>query len=416
MDTQTFEFNPDSERFSSDPYSDYAWLREHAPVFDWSARGALVVSGMAELRTYFGEPRLSADAREWELYPGDALFEQPRYAAWRRIKRAGVELAPADHARVRKLASRALTPTGVRQMEATVQAAVDQAIAELLERDGEVVNICEFAERIPLEVMCRLLGVPDAFRDQFRRFAQAMIRSLQPFGDIEVLNGIADAVAEGVAMLEQMIGEARSASVRPDNLLGAWVEANEDDERLSDDEMMALVAVLIIAGTDTTVHGTCYAIHGLLSHPEALRELQAEPELLRGAIEETLRWDGFGKLALMRYATESFELCGTPVRKGQMVIGLGGAANRDPKVFSEPDRFDIRRDPQANITFGHGRRYCLGANLARTEMMLAVRSLLIERFPEAELAGPVVIDHRNPILRAMTLLPLRLGPDHGARG
>lgn len=419
MDTATspsFEFTPDSEHFSADPHPTYAWLRANAPVYHWVERDAWIVSRMAELREFFNEPRLSTDARLWEHRPGGDLFSQPRYAAWARLNRSGLfQLSPTDHARVRKLASVALTPRAVRRMDATVQRAVDESLAALIANGDEVVNLCDFAEPIPLAVICDLIGVPTRYRAAFRRFGIAMIRSVQPNKMREALNEIADAATEGVALLEQMIGEARASDPRPATLLGDWIDANEDAQRLADDELMGLVNALIVAGSDTTVHGTCYAVHALLRHPEALRELQADRSLLRGAIEESLRWDQFGKIALVRYATEAFEFCGTSIRTGQLVMALSAAAGRDGEVYEDPDRFDIRRDHLPNATFGLGRRFCLGANLARSEMMRAVGTLLLDRFPEAELAGPPVIDHQNPVMRAMIELPVRLGPDHGGK-
>ncbi len=412
----TFEFAPNSERFSTNPYPDYAWLRTHAPLYYWAERDALLVSRAAEIREFFTDPRLSSDVREWAHYPGDALFAQPRYAAWARLNRASLFQIPAeDHARVRKLASVALTPRAVARMDAAVQRAVDASLADLIADGAEVVNLRDYAEPIPLTVICDLLGIPTDMRAAFRRFGVAVIRSVQPYLDIEELNRIADAITEGVALLDQMIADARALDPRPQTLLGSWIDAVEDQQRLNDDELLSLVMALIVAGSDTTVHGTCYAVYALLQHPEALRELQADRSLLRGAIEESLRWDLFGKLGLMRYATEDFEFCGTPVREGQLVAALAGAAGRDPELYEDPDRFDIHRDSRQNLSFGLGRRFCLGANLARSEMMHAIETLLLDRFPAAELAGAPQIDHADPVMRAMINLPVRLGPDHGKR-
>lgn len=421
MDTPispTFVFEPNSQRFADDPYPDYAWLRENAPIYHWQERDALVVSRMAEMRAFFQEPRLSVDVRKWEHFPGSELFDQPRYAAWSRLNRHGLfQLPPEDHARVRKLASVALTPRAVRRMDDAVQRAVDESLAQLIASDDDgVVNLRSYAEQIPLTVICDLLGVPDDYRADFRTFGKAMIKGVQPYLEVEELDEVADAATAGVAMLDKMIDDRRSQrgdDDRPQNLLTDLIDACEDDQRLTNDELVALVHALIIAGSDTTVHATCYAVRALLNHPEALRELQADPSLMRGAIEESLRWDLFGKIGVMRYATEDFELCGVPVRKGQLVAALIGAVGRDPDVYEDPDRFDIHRDHLPNITFGLGRHFCLGANLARSELNHAVQTLLVDRFPEAELAGEAEIDGNNPVMRSMERLPIRLGPDHG---
>lgn len=412
MDTPTssFSFNPSSPDYTRDPQPTYAWLRDHAPVYHWRERDTVLVSGAKQLRELFTDERLSLDIRNWAHYGGDELFGQPRFAAWRRVNEAGVFFLPAkDHARVRKLASAGLTPRAVKRMDATIEATIAEILARMSE-GREILDVAEYAEAIPLTVICDIVGVPEGERQAFRQFGMTVIRAVQPTQDMELLNSYADAYTEGVAMLERVIEERRAMTDRPDDMLTDWIEANEDNERLSNDELVSLTAALIIAGSDTTVHGTCYAVYNLLQHPEALAELRADRSLLRGAVEESLRYDFFGKSGVMRYALEDFEWEGVSIRKGQMVMGLIGAAGHDPQVHEDPERFDIHRAHHMDLTFGLGRHFCLGANLARSELTHAVEKLLLDEYPQAELAGEPVLDYDNPLMRAMKQLPVRLGP------
>lgn len=409
----SFVFDPTSEAFAYDPYPTYAWLREHAPVYYWAERDTYVLSRMEDARSFFTHELLTTDVHVWEHHPGMSMYDQPGFEAFGRINKASLfNLSPQDHARVRKLTSVALTPRAVRRMHDSIAAIVDRTLDEVASQ-GEVVNIRDFAEAIPLAVICDLVGIPTQLRAEFRVFGQAAIRSAQPTTDGETLASLADAFAQGAALLERIIEDRRSDPNPPDDLLTDFVQACEEGQRLSNDELISIVFALIIAGSDTTVHGTCYAVQTLLSHPEALAAIRADRSLLRAAIEESLRWNSFGKLGTYRYATQDMELFGVKLRKGQAVVMLMGSVLRDERAFERPDVYDIHRDQHNNLTFGLGRHFCLGANLARAEIIQAIETLLLDRYPEASLAGEPVVDIANPLMRPMVELPVRLGPDHG---
>jgi len=164
----------------------------------------------------------------------------------------------------------------------------------------------------------------------------------------------------------------------------------------------------VIAGAETTTHLLSFAVWNLLRHPDQLALLRADPSLVRGTVEEVLRFDSFGKVGSPRYARDAMSLCGVEVRRGQMVLALGPAALRDPDVFPEPDVFDIRRDNSRSLTFGSGAHYCLGASLARLEGEVALDALF-RAFPDMRLAGvPSYAQHAS--MRKMAALPVRLHP------
>lgn len=405
-------FDPTEPAFSDDPYPTYRWLREREPAFHWDKFGAVIIARNEQLRSMFNDPRLSVDIRNWEHYP-EGSFSGERFAAWNRMLNNSLfQIGPADHSRVRRLASVALTPRRVRAMNSHIRRVVDESLDALSSDGREIVNIRDYTEIIPLNVICDIAGIPDDMRADFRTFGVSVIRSAQPHIPHEELPGIADAYTGGVALLEQLIEARRADSSPDDDLLSTFVHAVEDGQRLSVDEMLSLIFALIVAGSDTTVHGLCYAIHALLSHPAALAEVRADRSLVRAAIDESLRWNNFGKMGINRYALEPLEIAGHQVRKGQLVIGLLAASLHDPDTYEAPERYDIHRDNKQSLTFGLGRHFCLGANLARAELMIGLEALLLDRFPEAELAGPPVVDHGNQLMRPMTSLPVRLGRDH----
>lgn len=406
----SFTFEPNSERFVRDPYPDFAWLRENAPIYYWGEYDNWLISGAEQVRKMLTDERLSASVKDWAHYNG-SLFEQPRFAAWAKINAAGLfVLDSAAHARVRKLASVAFTPRAVSRLDDSIDAIVGASLDRVTAGGVEQINVRDYAEVIPLEVVCDLLGIPADDRAAFRRFGVVVVNSVMPSTDMAQLEASADAHTEGFALLERIIGERRAMSQRPDDLLTDLIEANEDGQRLTDIELISLTSGLIAAGSDTTVYGICYAIRSLLRHPEALRELQTDPSLLRGAIEESLRWDFFSKAGVMRYALADCEWEGVQLRKGQMLLGMINAAGRDPAVYEDPDRFDIHRDYRQNLSFGLGRHFCLGANLARSEIMRAVEALLIDRYPQATLVGEPVFNLNNVLMRETTELLVRLGP------
>ncbi len=164
---------------------------------------------------------------------------------------------------------------------------------------------------------------------------------------------------------------------------------------------------LIVGGFETTIHLIAFTLYNLLQRPEVLAQVKAEPELMRNTVEEVLRYDNFLKLAVVRYALEDVELGGTTIKKGQMVMILLGSALRDETAFDKAQVFDVRRNTNASIAFGHGAHYCLGANLARLELQVAVERFL-RRFPEVKLLGEPSFG-QHPTMRKMESLPVELG-------
>jgi cytochrome P450 enzyme len=403
--SSTFQFNPDAPDFARDPHPHHRALREHAPIYDWQARQSLVFSRHEHLRQLMGDSRLSNSVTDWQFHQ-PAKIEGEEFRALRRLDTNSLfKLADVDHTRVRRLAAGAFTPRAVERQRATVQAVVDRVLDELT-RDGQtLINVRDYAERIPVAVISDLVGVPAADQRGFLDYARASIEYIQPFLPPKRLAELAQVFTQGERMLDALIEGARKQP--GDNLLGDLVRASEDGQSLSADELLSLISGLLTAGSDTTVHALCFAIRALVGAPEQLAELRADRSLLRNAIDETLRWDFFGKMGTFRFARETFEFEGVTIPKGKLCIMNQPAALRDPDAFPEPDRLDIHRELGHAISFGIGRHFCLGANLARLELELAFTSLLLDRYPNAHLVGEIEYEP-SLLMRPMKTLMLAL--------
>jgi cytochrome P450 len=394
-----FEFNPEDADYTRDPYPTYAFLRGNGPYY-WAKHDAYVFSRYEEVATIMRDRRFSLNWRDWEHSPPPAK-EQSEYD---RLTEHGLFVVPAeDHTRLRKLISPAFTPRAIERMRGGVQDIVDEAIAAIAPVDG-CFDITQLADHIPLRAISSVLGIPREHDPVFRRFGMSIIDATNPRITPEERARVLEPFPDGVALLRRLIDERRG-NPGPD-VLSALIQAEEAGDRLSHDELIALVMGLIAAGSETTVHLICFAVYNLLRHPDQLALVQADPSLLRAALDEVLRYDSFGKNGVPRFPTEDTEVFGVKLRKGQMVYPHLPAALRDPDAFDRPDIFDIKRDRVSNISFGTGPHHCVGAALARLEGEIAVGTLLT-RFPTLALAGePKFAEHA--FLRKMDALPLRI--------
>ncbi|EPX57901.1 putative cytochrome P450 hydroxylase [Cystobacter fuscus DSM 2262] len=398
-----FVLDLEDPAFVRDPYPTYAWLREKAPAYRWKARGdAIVFSRHKDVRALVLDRRFSNDYRMWEFARKE---EWPaEHAEYKSIMDNGLfGLADADHLRVRKLVSPAFTPRAAERMRDEIQKAVDDIIAEHVK--GERVDLTTITEPLPMRVVSDMLKIPENLRGEFRAFGQASIRSSVLFNKAEELFELIAPMPRWIRMLREVIAERREHLLEND-LLSTLITASDEGQKLTEDEMISLVHALIVAGSDTTVHAANWALYSLLRHPDQFSLLRDDPSLIRNTIEETLRYDLFGKGGLPKFAREEMEFAGTKLRKGQMVMPFIPAALHDPEVFPEPERFDIRRDVSQTIAFSAGQHFCLGAALARQELDLVVGTL-VRRFPHMRLSQePQLQPH--PIMRALTRLEVTL--------
>ena len=310
-----------------------------------------------------------------------------------------LRLDPPDHTRLRTLVSKAFTPRAVERMRPIVEKYVAETLGRLDGRHSMEL-VADFAAPLPVSVIAEMLGVPVADRDRFRHWSDEAVRTL---GD-NTLDDRRRAIAamDELGVYLEAIADERRREPRED-LLSALVRAEEAGDRLSRTELFTTCVLLLVAGNETTTKLLGNAVLALLAHPEQLALLRREPERIPAAVEELLRYDGPVQLT-SRMVTEDRELRGHRLRRGQQLVLVLAAANRDPAQFDDPERLDVTRSDVKHLALGHGLHFCLGAQLARLEAGLALEAL-VTRFPALRLDGPVEWGD-NTVLRGPRSLPL----------
>ena len=386
------DFDPRSPVFRSNPYPFYDMLRSFAPMFYWEAWG------MWFLTRYDDCAALLRDARLGH-YEGQYSFPESQRALVEMQKEWLLLKNPPDHTRLRGLVHKAFTPRMVEQMRQQVQTITDSLLDKIVaEGDGDL--IAGLAYPLPVTVIAALLGIPAEDHDQFHVWSDALARSLDLTEVTEVYEKASAAAAELTDYLRRIVAQRRG-HLR-DDLLSALIAAEEAGDRLSEEELYATCALLLVAGHETTINLIGNGTLALLQNPEAWQQLQANPTLIKTAVEELLRYDSPVQMT-SRMALEDMEIRGQTVRRGQQVAFLLGAANHDPERFAQPGTLDLSRDPNPHLAFGNGIHYCLGAPLARLEGQIAI-STLLRRLPHLRLAAEASTYRDNYVLRGLESL------------
>jgi cytochrome P450 len=275
-----------------------------------------------------------------------------------------------DHRRLRKLVSKAFTTRMVEELRPHVQEIAEELI-DAVEDEGRMDLIDDFAFPLPITVIAELLGIPVEDRDRFRFWSNAI---MTPAFEPDDVARFEVTVREFVDYLRELFQRRRSTP-GPD-LVSALLRVEEDGDTLTEEELYSMVAFLILAGYETTAALIGNAMLALLQHPDQRAALERDPKRMTHAVEEFLRYDGSLERALYRWAAADVELGGQAIRKGEGVIVLLNAANRDPARFDDADRLDLEREDVKHLGFGRGSHYCLGAPLARLEAEIALATLL----------------------------------------
>jgi cytochrome P450 len=310
---------------------------------------------------------------------------------------------PPDHTRLRGLVNKAFTPRVVDQLRPRMEAIVDELLDEVAGA-GTMDIIEQVAYPLPVIMIAELLGVPVADRDLLRTWSAPLARTIDPMDNVEpeFMTEVAGAGLAFIAYLAQLINERRQSP--RDDLVSALIEAEDSGDKLSQEELIVNLVLLLIAGHETTTNLIGNGMLALLRHPDQLAELRAEPPLIKLAVEELLRYDGPVQLDA-RTALEDVEIAGVTIPKKEQPILLLAAANRDPEQFSDPNRLDLRRSPNAHIAFSSGIHFCVGASLARAEGQVAINAML-RRMPKLALAVDEPPYKGNVTLRGLATLPV----------
>lgn len=381
--------------FWNDPYPAYADLRDQNPVCRVQMNDGPVwmMFRHADVRAALADPRLSKD---WRFtLPPEARAEHAATPIPMMIL-----MDPPEHTRLRKLVSRAFT---VRRME-ELRPRVAEFAARLLDdlpATGRVDLMSSYAFLLPVFVICELLGVPAVDRDDFAAWSNVMV-------DESTQDESMAASMKLHGYLSTLIDAKRE---NPDDaLISGLIEVADEGDRLSQEELVAMAMLLLIAGHETTVNLIGNGVLALLTHPEQRTLLHEQPDLMPSAVEEFLRWDSPVHSAPMRFAAEDVEYSGVTIPAGSVVSLSLAAANRDTR-FEAPAGLQVDRDAAGHTAFGHGLHHCLGAQLARIEAQEAI-GLLLARRPELALAVDAddLVYRRSTLIRGLRELPVELGP------
>jgi cytochrome P450 len=398
-------FAPHDIGFVADPYPAYAELRREAPVSYDEATDHWLVTRYRDVDAVlrdrrFGRTYLHAASHEemGREPPPDRL--EP---FWRLINAGILDMEGTDHARVRRLVSKAFTPAFVEGLRPRVEKVVVD-LAGAVDGAGEIDLLPAIAEPLPVTVIAEMLGVPGSDRHLLRPWSADICKmyELNPSAEAE-----AEAVRASIEFSAYLRALARERAQTPgEDLISELALVVDEGERLTEDELVGTCVLLLNAGHEATVNSTLLGWWSLFRNPGQLARLRADHSLIPTAVEELLRFDTPLQL-FERWVLEPFELHRVEIPRGAELGLVFGSANRDPEVFDDPDRLDVGRNPNPHLTFGAGIHFCLGAPLGRIELQTSFRTLL-ERFPAMEL----VEEPRwrpNYIVRGLAGLRVRLG-------
>src|SRR5260221_5524887 len=311
--------------------------------------------------------------------------------------------APTD-TRLRALVHKAFTPRMIERLRLHIEE-ITTDLLNAAQDKGQMDVIADLALPLPVTVIAELVGIPPEDRTVFRRWSNDLAFTLELTDDPAVYDQGAVATVEFTAYIKGLIAERRAHP--QEDLLSALVAAEEGGDKLNEAELIATVSLLLVAGHETTVNLIGNGVLALLHHPDQFTTLKAAPSLARNAVEEMLRYDSPVQLT-SRAVLEDMPLGDYVVKRGQQVATLLGAANRDPNQFADPNTFDITRvGADKHIGFGNGIHFCLGAPLARLEGTIAI-SMLVQRFPDLELAVDTPKYRPTYVLRGLESLPVTL--------
>ena len=391
------------------PHREWTYLRKHAPVYWYDrpnvdafwviTKHADIIEVARQPKQFLNAPRLLVSTKDQYIEGGDMMF------------RHLLNMDPPEHARYRDLVNRRFTPRAVRALESEVQEIATQVMDDLARthRNGGGMVECDFVTdvsmKVPLDVIAVLIGVPKEDRAQLFQWTNEAIGS----GDPEFQQGATPAETlerARVGLFNYFTNLVEERRKNPkDDLTSVLAAASMEGQQLPMFELLSYFLLLVVAGNETTRNATSGGLQAFIDNPDQWRMLQNNPALLRGAVEETVRWVT-PVIQFARTAVEDYELHGQKIRAGDSMALYYPSANRDEDVFPEPFKFDITRDPNPHIAFGIGEHFCLGANLARLELEVIFRELM-KRIEYAESTGPLE-RLRSSFVGGIKHMPVRL--------
>jgi cytochrome P450 len=361
--TPELVYDPFDYAIHEDPYPTYARLRDEAPLYRNAERGFWALSRHADVMVAFRDSARFSNSHGVSIEP---MASGPH--AYRTMSFLAMD--PPKHTRMRALVSRGFTPRRVALMEDRIREITRQHLAAALAK-GEFDFVGDIAGKLPMDVISELVGVPKADRDELRRLADLLVHREE--GVLDVPPAGIDAAFQLAGYYSEMLAQRRRK--RTDDLTSALLDAEIDGDRLDDDEILAFLFLMVVAGNETTTKLLAHAWYWAWKHPDQRAIPFADVSRVGDWVEETLRYDTSTQM-LARLALEDVPLHGEVIPAGDQVLILVGSANRDPRAFDDPDVYKLGRDLQGLASFGMGRHFCMGASLARLETRVCLEELV----------------------------------------
>jgi cytochrome P450 len=383
-----------TKEFTHNPYPVYEKLRQSDPILNLQfpdGRFGWLISSYEEAVEALKDGRFSKDVakamgqEQTSVFSTNMLFSDP-----------------PDHKRLRGLVQKGFTPKRIADMRDHIQEIADNLLDAVSSKDT-IDLIDEYAFKLPIIVISEILGVPTEDQDKFRIWSNSIIGA----SNQEMNEQVVQHMNEFIAYLKDWFAKVREQP--GDDMISQLVIAENQGDRLSEQELYGVVTLMIIAGHETTVNLIGNGVLALLEHPQQRKLLQEQPELIHGAIEEMLRYNGPVEFSTSRWAAEDMDFHGVHMKKGDLVVIALNSANRDASQFEDPDIFDITREKSQHLAFGKGIHLCLGAPLARLEGEIAINTLL-RRYPNFELQRDIDELEWRPgmIVRGVKEIPISL--------
>ncbi len=393
-----------SSEFKADPFPFYAQLRSEAPVYRTmlpDKRNVWLVTRYNDVLTVlkddrFGKDKINARTPPW--LPG--MFKP--------LLRNMLDVDVPDHTRLRGLVQKVFTARLIENLRERIQDLADKLLHQV-QAEGRMDLIRDYAIPIPTTIIAEMLGVPAKDQYKFHRWSSSAISSTSSRW------GLVFALPHGVAFLRYIRSLVKATRVyAEDDLVTALVRAEEAGDQLSEDELVAMIFLLLVAGHETTVNLIGNGTFALLENPDQINRLRDNPALIKAAVEELLRYNGPLETATERYTREDTAVAGVTVPRGELVFAVLASANRDEQQFEDADRLDLGREPNPHLAFGFGIHYRLGASLARLEGQIAIATLL-RRIPNLKIAIPsnALRWRRGLVLRGLESLPVTFTRNFG---
>lgn len=402
--------------FRSNPYPKYAEMRSAAPIHKVETSAGVttwLVSRYEDIEALLRDPRFVKDYRN-ALTDGELANMEPQPEELRPLSEMMLSKDPPDHSRLRRLVSQAFTPRFIEGLRPRIQQIANELLDEVEKRssaEGEPSGqrrmdlIEDYAFPLPITVISEMLGVPKEDRQKFRQWSNTAVSSDMSLEYAETLR------SEMRAFTEYLSNLFENKRANPtDDLTSSLILTEEEGDKLGEEELLAMVFLLLVAGHETTVNLIGNGALALLTHPEQLRKLKNDTSLMKSAVEEMLRFDGPVQMSTDRFAAVDSEFRGVTIPRGDIVLAVLGSADRDEDRFAAADILDIERENNRHFAFGKGIHHCLGAPLARLEGEIAF-STLLSRAPDLRLdSKPQDLDWRPGLLiRGLQRLPVVLG-------